>query len=95
MLREAWARTEGIKAIMVGGLLLIYAAIVAATWVLGQVFGVEDETLDGATRQELKLRAWAEQVKARQQPGGAVARGCWHHWTQRCRVTFDGCHICW
>ncbi|MBK81879.1 MAG: hypothetical protein CMQ43_13305 [Gammaproteobacteria bacterium] len=55
VLREAWARTEGIKAIMVGGLLLIYAAIVAATWVLGQVFGVEDETMIGSTVTQLVL----------------------------------------
>ena len=37
VLREAWARTEGIKAIMVGGLLLIYAAIGALVVVVAGV----------------------------------------------------------
>ena len=55
VLREAWARIDGIKAIVVGGLLLVYAAMVAASWVLGQIFGVDEQTLVGSTVTQLVL----------------------------------------
>lgn len=55
VLREAWARIDGIKGIVVGGLLLIYAAMVAASWLLGQIFGVDEQTLAGSTITQLVL----------------------------------------
>ena len=55
VLREAWARIDGIKGIVIGGLLLVYAAMVAASWILGQIFGVDEQTMVGSTVTQLVL----------------------------------------
>ncbi|MFU8814037.1 MAG: hypothetical protein ACNA7W_01745 [Pseudomonadales bacterium] len=53
IIKEAWARTEGLKAIVVGGMLLVYAAVALATVVLGSVFGFEDQTVVASTISQL------------------------------------------
>lgn len=53
VIREAWQRTDGIKAMVIGGMLLVYAAVVAASLVLGQLFGVDDQTLLGSSISQL------------------------------------------
>ncbi|NBC22841.1 MAG: hypothetical protein GVY21_05130 [Gammaproteobacteria bacterium] len=55
VIREAWERTDGIKGIVVGGMLLVYAAVVVASWVLGLIFGMEEQTLVGGTVTQLVL----------------------------------------
>jgi hypothetical protein len=55
VVREAWARTDGIKGIVVVGMLLIYAAVVLATLLLGSIFGFEDQTLVASTVSQLVL----------------------------------------
>lgn len=55
VIREAWALTDGIKAIVVTGMLLVYAAVLVATLVLGSVFGVDQQTLVGSTISQLVL----------------------------------------
>jgi uncharacterized membrane protein YqjE len=53
VIREAWQRTDGIKRLVVGGLLVVYTAVLLATLLLGAIFGVEDQTLVGATISQL------------------------------------------
>lgn len=55
VLREAWQRIDGIKGMVVAGLLLVYAATAAAMAVLGSVFGLDDQTLLGGTVIQLVL----------------------------------------
>ncbi len=55
VIREAWQRTDGIKGIVVGGMLLVYAAVVLASLLLGQVFGVDDQTLLGSSISQLVI----------------------------------------
>lgn len=55
VVREAWARTDGIKGIVVVGLLLIYAAVLLATLLLGNIFGFEDQSLVASTISQLVL----------------------------------------
>jgi uncharacterized membrane protein len=44
VLREAWERTDGIKAPLIAGCLIIYAAMTVATLVLQSIFGAEPES---------------------------------------------------
>jgi uncharacterized membrane protein len=53
VMREAWQRIDGIKGIVIGGLLLVYAAVALASLVLGSIFGVENETLLGSAISQL------------------------------------------
>lgn len=55
VIREAWRLTDGIKAMVVGGMLLVYAAVLAASMILGAVFGVEDRTLVGSSVSQLVI----------------------------------------
>lgn len=55
VIREAWQRTDGIKAIVVGGMLLIYVAVVLVSLLLGQVFGVDEQTLLGSSISQLVI----------------------------------------
>lgn len=53
VIREAWYRIDGIKGFVIGGMLLVYAAVVVATLVLGAIFGVEEQSLVGGTVTQL------------------------------------------
>lgn len=53
VLREAWYRIDGIKGLVIGGMLLVYTAVLVATLVLGAIFGVEDQSLVGGTVSQL------------------------------------------
>lgn len=53
VIREAWARTEGIKGIMAAGMLLVYAAVLLVTVVLGSIFGFEEQTVLASTISQL------------------------------------------
>lgn len=53
VIREAWALTDGIKAMVVGGMLLVYAGVLLASMVLASVFGVDDQTLIGSSISQL------------------------------------------
>jgi hypothetical protein len=47
VLREAWALTHGVKTIIVGGGLLVYATALLALVILANVFGTEDQGVLG------------------------------------------------
>jgi hypothetical protein len=53
VIREAWAKTDGIKGLVIGGMLLVYAAVVLVTMMLAGIFGLEDQTLIGSTISQL------------------------------------------
>lgn len=53
VIREAWYRIDGIKRLVIGGMLLVYAAVLVATLVLGAIFGIEDQSVVGGTVTQL------------------------------------------
>lgn len=55
VIREAWDKTDGIKGMVVAGMLLIYAAVVTVTVMLGNIFGFEDQSLLASTISQLIL----------------------------------------
>jgi uncharacterized membrane protein len=55
VIREAWYLIDGIKRIVVAGLLLVYAAVVVASLVLGALFGVAEQTLIGGSVSQLVI----------------------------------------
>ena len=55
VIREAWQRTDGIKGMVIGGMLVVYAAVVLVTLLLGQVFGFENQTIVGSTISQLVI----------------------------------------
>ncbi|MEQ8858464.1 MAG: hypothetical protein RIC56_07445 [Pseudomonadales bacterium] len=55
VIREAWQRIDGIKGILVGGLLLVYAAVVVVSVLLGGLFGVEEQSLIASSISQLVI----------------------------------------
>lgn len=55
VIKEAWQRTDGIKRLVVGGMLVVYSGVLLATLLLGAIFGVEDQTLVGGTISQLAV----------------------------------------
>ena len=55
VIQEAWHLIDGIKAIVIGGMLMVYAAVVLATFLLGSIFGVDDQTLLGSAISQLVI----------------------------------------
>lgn len=55
VIREAWRLTDGIKAMVIGGMLIVYAAVVLASLFLGSVLGIDEETLLGGTISQLVM----------------------------------------
>jgi uncharacterized membrane protein YqjE len=53
VLREAWEKTDGIKGMVIGGMLLVYAAVAVVTVVLGSIFGFEDQSIFASTVSQL------------------------------------------
>jgi hypothetical protein len=53
VIREAWHLIDGIKAMVIGGMLLVYAGVVVASLLLGSVFGVDRESLLGGSISQL------------------------------------------
>ncbi|MEQ9003686.1 MAG: hypothetical protein RIE74_08970, partial [Pseudomonadales bacterium] len=49
VIREAWSKTDGIKGPVVAGMLLVYAAVVVVTVMLGSIFGYENQSLLAST----------------------------------------------
>src|SRR5690606_32895887 len=44
VIREAWQLVHGVRAMLVAGLLLMYTAVLAASLLLSEVFGVDETT---------------------------------------------------
>ncbi len=55
VIREAWDCTSGIKGMVVGGVLLIYAAVALVSLMLGMVFGFENRPFYAGTLSQLVL----------------------------------------
>jgi uncharacterized membrane protein YqjE len=53
VIREAWDKTDGIKGIVIAGLLLVYAAVAVVTVILGNIFGFEDQSIFASTVSQL------------------------------------------
>ncbi|MEQ8485377.1 MAG: hypothetical protein RIB46_13540 [Pseudomonadales bacterium] len=53
VIREAWSKTDGIKGPVVAGMLLVYAAVVVVTVMLGSIFGYENQSLLASTVSQL------------------------------------------
>ncbi len=53
VIREAWQLTDGIKGMVIGGLLLVYLTVVTASVLLGSVVGLDEKTLVGSSVSQL------------------------------------------
>ena len=55
VIREAWQLVHGVRAMLVAGLLLMYTAVLAASLLLSEVFGVDETTALGSAITQLVL----------------------------------------
>lgn len=55
VIREAWNHTDGIKGILIGGMLFMYLVVVVVSLALGTIFGVEEQTLVASTVSQLVM----------------------------------------
>lgn len=54
-IREGWERTRGIKGMVVGGLLLVYAGVMVVSLILRSIFGVDDQNILAASVGQLVI----------------------------------------
>lgn len=55
VIREAWQLVHGVRAMLVAGLLIVYAAVLAASLVLGSLLGVDETTALGGAISQLVM----------------------------------------
>lgn len=53
VLREAWQRIDGIKGMVIAGMLMVYAAVLLVTLLMGEIFGYEDQSPVGSALMQL------------------------------------------